>query len=354
MTTARLTGLGAYVPPRIVTNDELSTTLDTSDEWIRTRTGIRERHIIDPGTSTSDLATEAGRRALTNAGLSSVDTLILATTTPDHPCPATAPHVAARLSLGTIPAFDLAAVCSGFIYALHSAASMIRSGSADRVLVIGAETFTSILDPQDRGTRPIFGDGAGAVTVERSDDTNSGGALLDFDLGSDGSLVDLIAIPGGGSKDRASSAGSADPYFRMQGPSVFRAAVTKMTESSRAVMNRSSWRPEDVDWLVAHQANVRIIETVGTDLSIASDRAVINLDLVGNTSAASIPLALADHASRGMFTPGDKVLLTAFGGGVTWGSASLLWPTLAPVDQVLDRTPELTTADHADTALLTH
>ena len=336
-TVARLTGLGAYVPPRVVTNDELATVLDTSDDWIRTRTGIRQRHTIDPNTSTGDLAVKAGERALANAGVTSVDALVLATTTPDHPCPATAPNVAARLSLGTIPAFDIAAVCSGFIYAMHSAANMVRSGSADRVLVIGAEAFTTILDPRDRGTRPIFGDGAGAVIVERSDGCGTG-ALLDFDLGSDGSLFDLIAIPGGGSKDRASSSGPADSYFRMQGPSVFRAAVTKMAQSSREVMNRSAWRPEDVNWLVAHQANVRIIDTVGTDLSIASDKAVINLDLVGNTSAASIPLALADHASQGKFTPGDKVLLTAFGGGVTWGSASLLWPKLAPVEQVLTRT----------------
>ncbi|MFE4973800.1 beta-ketoacyl-ACP synthase III [Kitasatospora sp. NPDC056651] len=328
---AVLRGLGTFLPPRAVTNHELSQRLDTSDEWIRTRTGIRERYWVEPGTATGDLAVEAGGRALKSAGVDTVDAVVLATTTPDHPCPATAPWVAARLGLRGVPAYDVAAVCAGFVYALANAAGLILAGVADRVLVIGAETYSSILDPADRNTAVIFGDGAGAVVLEagRSDEP---GALLGFDLGSDGEQHDLIAIPGGGSRQRSGGL-APDPsqaYFTMQGKRVFTQAVTRMSDSSRTLLERLDWPSESVDRLVGHQANVRILHAVADDLGIARERAVVNLDRVGNTSAASIPLALADAAADGDLNPGERVLLTAFGGGLAWGSAALVWPDVTP------------------------
>ncbi|MET9882663.1 beta-ketoacyl-ACP synthase III [Streptomyces sp. NPDC006430] len=327
---AVLTGLGTFVPPRVVTNEELSRTLDTSDEWIRTRTGITQRHWADPGTATGDLAVAAGERALKSAGSGDVDLVVLATTTPDHPCPATAPDVASRLGLGNVAAYDIAAVCSGFVYALASAAGAIAAGTAERVLVIGAETYSTILNPDDRTTSVIFGDGAGAVVLRAGDPTEPG-ALLGHDLGSDGSLKDLIVVPGGGSRQPATGADGpgprpADSYFTMQGQHVFRHAVTRMAASSQAMLDRAGWAPESVDRFVGHQANVRILHAVADQLGMARDRTVVNLDRVGNTSAASIPLALADAVTGGSITPGDRVLVSAFGGGVTWGSTALVWP----------------------------
>ncbi|MDT0269230.1 beta-ketoacyl-ACP synthase III [Streptomyces sp. DSM 44915] len=327
---AVLAGLGTFVPPRVVTNDELSLTLDTSDEWIRTRTGITQRHWADPGTATGDLAVEAGRRALAAAGTDTVDLVVLATTTPDHPCPATAPEVAARLGLPHVAAFDLAAVCSGFVYALATAAGAIAAGTATRVLVIGAETYSSILDPEDRTTSVIFGDGAGAVVL-RAGEPDEPGALLAHDLGSDGSLKDLIIVPGGGSRQPPAGAEKpgprpADSYFQMQGRPVFRHAVTRMAASSQAVLDRAGWSADSVGRFVGHQANVRILHAVADQLGMARDRVVVNLDRVGNTSAASIPLALAHAVTEGLVAPGDQVLLSAFGGGVTWGSTALVWP----------------------------
>ncbi|CAM5469002.1 Beta-ketoacyl-[acyl-carrier-protein] synthase III OS=Streptomyces alboniger OX=132473 GN=fabH PE=3 SV=1 [Streptomyces alboniger] len=328
---AVLKGLGTYLPPRAVGNDELSERLDTSDEWIRTRTGIRQRYWVEPGTATGDLAVEAGSRALKSAGVESVDAVVLATTTPDHLCPATAPWVAARLGLGRVPAYDVAAVCAGFVYGLASAAGLILTGVAERVLVIGAETYSGILDPTDRNTAVIFGDGAGAVVLEagRADEP---GALLGFDLGSDGEQHDLIAIPGGGSRQRAGGnpPDPSDCYFTMQGKRVFAQAVTRMGDSSSALLKRLGWPSASVDRLVGHQANVRILHAVADQLDIARERAVVNLDRVGNTSAASIPLALADAAADGDLRAGERVLLTAFGGGLAWGSTALVWPDVTP------------------------
>ncbi|MFD5512658.1 beta-ketoacyl-ACP synthase III [Streptomyces sp. NPDC127051] len=332
--TAVLTGLGTFVPPRVVTNEELSRTMDTSDEWIRTRTGITQRHWADPGTATGDLAVAAGERALKSAGSGDVDLVVLATTTPDHPCPATAPEVASRLGLEGVPAYDVAAVCSGFVYGLASAAGAIAAGIAERVLVIGAETYSTILNPQDRTTSVIFGDGAGAVVLRAGDPTEPG-ALLGYDLGSDGSLKDLIIVPGGGSRQRSAAAAAdgpepdpADAYFTMQGKSVFRHAVTRMAASSQTMLDRAGWAGDSVDWFVGHQANVRILHAVADQLGMARERTVVNLDRVGNTSAASIPLALADAVAGGQVTPGDRVLMSAFGGGVTWGSTALVWPDI--------------------------
>ena len=329
---AVVAGLGAFVPPRVVTNDELAQRLDTSHEWISSRTGISARHVVSPGTATSDLAVEAGARALASAGLAGVDLVVLATATPDSPLPGTAPAVAARLGLHGVAAFDVAAVCSGFVYALATAAGAIAAGIADRVLVIGAEAFTSIVDPDDRETAPIFGDGAGAVVL-RAGDPDEDGSLLGFDLGSDGERAELIAVPGGGSAQRSGgrAVDPADAWFRMQGRAVYRHAVARMTESTKAVLKQADWDVAEVDALVGHQANARILAAVAAGVGVPAERAVIALEQTGNTSAASIPLALAHAAGQDRLAPGDRVVLTAFGGGLTWGSTALTWPSLPPV-----------------------
>ncbi|MFF9243564.1 beta-ketoacyl-ACP synthase III [Streptomyces sp. NPDC014801] len=336
-TPVALVGLGSYLPPQRITNEALCERLDTTDEWITTRTGIRSRHWAGPGVATGDLAVEAGHRALKSAGLEAgpgaVDLVVLATTTPDNPCPATSPDVAARLGLGPVAAYDIAAVCSGFIYALAAASAHIVAGQAQRALVIGAETYSTILNPADRTTNVIFGDGAGAVLLSAAPDSDRPGLLLDLDLGSDGTGRDLITIPAGGSRQRATTPepDADDCYFTMQGKQVFTQAVNRMTASSQTVLDRLGWGAGEVDWLVGHQANVRILNAVARGLGIPAERAVVNLDRVGNTSAASIPLALADAAASGALTPGARVLLTAFGGGLTWGSAALTWPDIVPV-----------------------
>ncbi|WP_304452162.1 beta-ketoacyl-ACP synthase III [Nocardiopsis sp. YSL2] len=327
--TAVICGVGGAVPPRIVTNHELSTRLDTSDEWIRTRTGIRQRRVVEPGTSTGDLAAEAGSRAMKQAGMASADMVVVATTTPDRPCPATAPTVATRMGLVDTPAFDVAAVCSGFIYALQVATGTIAAGMAESAVVIGAESFTTILDPEDRTTVAVFGDGAGALAL-RAGDRSEDGAVLAFDTGSDGSLRDLITVPAGGAEQRATGKAPApgDSFFRMQGQPVFGQAVRRMADTSRKVLAATGWEVDDVDRFVGHQANRRIIEAVAERLGVRPDRAVSNIDQVGNTAAASIPLAMADGAAAGLLAPGDRVLLAAFGGGATWGATTLTWPRL--------------------------
>jgi 3-oxoacyl-[acyl-carrier-protein] synthase-3 len=331
MPEAVLAGLGAWLPPRVVTNDDLAEHLDTSDEWIYTRTGIRQRRIADPGVATSDLAVEAGARALKSAEIERVDAVVLATTTPDRPCPATAPDVAARLDLTGVAAFDVSAVCSGFLYALATAAGLIGAGAAGRVLVIGAETYSTILNPADRTTRALFGDGAGAVVV-RAGRADEPGALGPFDLGSDGRYAELITIPAGGSRQRSTGRPVADgeQYFTMRGETVFRHAIVRMTESAHRVLDRTGWRVGEVDRFVAHQANRRILTRVARRLDIPEERCVMNLDRVANTAAASIPLALADAVADGSLRPGHRVLLAAFGGGFTWGATTVRWPDLSP------------------------
>jgi 3-oxoacyl-[acyl-carrier-protein] synthase-3 len=326
---AVICGLGAWVPPRRVSNDDLSQQFDTTDEWIRSRTGIATRHFVDPGMATSDLAVEAGARALKSAGGPPPGALIVATTTPDRPCPGTAPEVATRLGLDHIAAFDVSAVCTGFLYGLATGAGLIASGQVDRVLVIGAEAFSTILNPTDRTTSVIFGDGAGAVVL-RAGDPDEPGALKAVDLGSDGAGADLIAVPAGGSRQRSSGgpAPVADTYFTMDGRQVFMNAVIRMTASSKAVLGRVGWGVDDVDRLVGHQANLRILHAVADQLKLPRERAVVNLDRVANTAGASIPLALADAAADGTLRPGHRVLMTAFGGGFTWGSAAVEWPEL--------------------------
>lgn len=315
---AVLTGLGAALPARVVDNHELATRLETSDEWIRTRTGIRERRVAGPGESTVDLAITAGRRALESAG-TEADAVVLATTTPDQPCPASAPQVASGLGLGTAAAFDVNAVCSGFVYALATATGLIAGGIARNVLVVGADVFTVLLDPEDRTTVPIFGDGAGAVVL-RAGTPEEPGAFGPFDLHSEGAHADLLWVP---SRD--------DAYLTMQGQTVFRHACARMAESSRTVLSSAGLMVGDVDRFVGHQANIRILQATAKQLGLPADAVVANIDRVGNTSAASIPLALVDAAADGTLAPGHRVLLSAFGAGLTWGSALLTWPSLTGV-----------------------
>lgn len=326
---AVICGLGASLPPRVVSNDELASRMDTSDEWIRSRTGIRSRHVADPGMSTSQLAAEAGERAMKSAGLGEVDAVILATTTPDRPCPATAPQVAYRLGLPTLPAFDVSAVCTGFLYALSAASAMIVSATVQNILVIGAETFTTIIDPQDRSTAVVFGDGAGAVVL-RAGEAREPGAVGRIELGSDGSLADLITVRAGGAEQRLSSEPPepSDTYFSMRGKEVFVQAVRRMAESSRSALKSACWKADDIDRLVGHQANLRILHAICEELDVPREKLVVHLDQVANTAAASIPLALAHANSTGQLRAGARVLMTAFGGGATWGATALTWPSL--------------------------
>ncbi|KOV60475.1 beta-ketoacyl-ACP synthase 3 [Streptomyces sp. MMG1121] len=330
---AVLCGLGGWVPPQVVTNDDLARRLDTDDTWIRTRTGIRRRHVIGPGQATSDLAVRAGRRALASCGPSAVDAVVVATTTPDRTCPATAPLVAARLGLAGAAAFDVAAVCTGFVYGLAAAAGLIASQVARGVLLIGADAYSTIVDPLDRAHAIIFGDGAGAVVL-RAGHPDEPGAVGPFDLGSDGTHEDMIMVAAGGSRHRATPGRTApaDLYFAMRGKEVYRHAVTRMAASARTVLAQAGCKAGDIDHFAPHQANLRILHSVADDLGLPRERCLTHVESVGNTGAASIPLALADAAARRTLTPGDRLLLTAFGGGLTWGSGLLTWPTLpAPV-----------------------
>lgn len=326
---AVLTGIGSWLPPDVLTNAELEARLDTSDEWIRSRTGIASRHRVSPGMSTSDLAVEAGARALKSSGSDAVDAVVLATTTPDELCPATAPQVAARLGLATVPAFDISAVCAGFLYGLSTAAGLIATGAADRVLLIGAEAFTTLIDPDDRATAAIFGDGAGAVVL-RAGDLDEPGALGPVVLGSDGSRSDLAEVPGGGARQRIPTP-DASPYLQMQGREIFRHAVRHMTAACRTATDAVGWQLTDVDRLVAHQANARIITAVADGLGVPPERRASNIEHVGNTAGASVPVLLAEENATGRLAEGHRVLLTAFGGGLAWGAATLVWPSLTSV-----------------------
>ncbi|ROP41815.1 beta-ketoacyl-ACP synthase III [Saccharothrix texasensis] len=325
-------GIGGYVPGVRVTNADLQRRLDTTDQWITQRTGVRVRYHCAPGESTGDLAVEAGRRALRHADRTAVDAVVVATTTPDHPSPATAPAVAKRLGLGTVPAFDVQAVCSGFLYAASIATSFVRSGWASTVLVVGADAFSSILDPTDRTTAVIFGDGAGAAVIGRDGVVDELGWGT-FHLGSDGDAADWITVPGGGSRARSLPGQEFGEFFRMAGSKVFQAAVDAMTSSCRSALRAEGWRASDVDHVVGHQANIRILRAVAHLLDVPESRVVVHLDRVGNTSAASIPLALTAASPR--FRAGDKILLTAFGGGTTWGAATLVWPSRLSATTVL-------------------
>lgn len=326
-------GVGGCVPPRSVDNTELSARLDTTDAWIRERLGIVRRHVAD-GVSTVDLAVEAGARALemadggAGAGTGALDAVLLATTTPDRLCPASAPEVASRLGYTGTAAFDVNAVCAGFVHALVTGSALIRGHMADRVLVIGADVFTTLVDPGDRLTASIFGDGAGALVL-RAGTSDEPGAVRAFDLGSDGSQVAAVEVPGGGTRDRLGMpVANQRAYLVMDGPAVFRRAVREMTGSSRRVLASAGWDAASVRRFVPHQANIRIINGVAGRLGIGAECVVANIQDVGNTVAASIPLALADAHDAGRLAAGERVLMTSIGAGLAWGSAALTWPAL--------------------------
>ena len=319
---SQVAGCGAYLPERVVTNDELARRLDTSDEWIRQRTGIAERRIAADGEVTSDLALAAARRALERAGMSGsdLDLIVLATATPDHTFPATATKVQARLGMKRGAAFDVQAVCSGFIFALATADNAIRLGQARTALVIGAETFSRILDWRDRGTCVLFGDGAGALVLNAVPDEGARGrGILSTHLHSDGSQYDILYVDGG-----PSSTGTTG-HLRMEGREVFRQAVLHLSETVEEALAANGLSGADIDWLVPHQANLRIIDAIGKRLHLRPGQTVITIERHANTSAASIPLALDEAVGDGRVKPGDLVLMEALGGGLTWGAALARW-----------------------------
>ena len=319
MPYAKIIGSGGYLPPRVVSNDELAADLatrqiETSDTWITERTGIRQRHIADPGVTTSQLATEAARRALDDAkiGAEAVDLIIIATSTPDFIFPSTACLVQDRLGNKGAAAFDVQAVCSGFVYALTTAESFIRAGRATTALVIGAEVFSGILDWNDRGTCVLFGDGAGAVVLQASEEPG----ILEAQLNADGSQTKILHAAGNVSGGKV----TADPFLRMGGQAVFKLAVTSLTASAQSVCERAGVNLSDIDWIVPHQANVRIINALGRRLGLDEDKTIITVDQHANTSAASVPLAFDVAKRDGRIQPGDLVLMQGVGGGFTWGS----------------------------------
>ncbi|WP_217165169.1 beta-ketoacyl-ACP synthase III [Streptomyces sp. AC512_CC834] len=311
---AVICGVGAALPPHIVTNADLTARLDTTDEWIRSRTGITQRHVAGVDLSTTDLAVRAAAQALADGEPVTVEAAVVATTTPDRCCPATAPAVATRLGLTGVPAYDLAAGCTGFLYALATAAGLIAADTARTVLVVGADRLASLPDPEDRTTVPLFGDGAGAVVLRRGS-ADEAGALGPVVLGSDGTGADLI---------RASRSGT----LHMDGADVFRHAVDRMSTASRQAVTAAGWDVTDIDRLIPHQANRRITSFVARHLGVPDDHQLGNVGDFGNTGAASIPLLLARSAADGSLEPGHRTLLTAFGAGLTWGATTLIWPDL--------------------------
>jgi 3-oxoacyl-[acyl-carrier-protein] synthase-3 len=330
--SAVIAGVGSFLPEQVVTNFDLSQVLETSDEWIRSRTGIRERRRAATGQATSDLAVEAGRRALSAAGAGETDAVIVATTTPDETCPATAPGVAWRLGLDGAAAFDVSAVCTGFVYGLSVGAGLIAAGTARRVLVVGADVYSTIINPKDRSTAVIFGDGAGAVVL-RAGEADEPGAIGPTMLGSDGEYRDLIRVPAGGSRQRSlpRSPLPEEQYFTMSGPEVYRQAVARMVKVSKDALRAAGWDIAEVDRLIAHQANTRILDAVAGKLGLPKERQLSNIALVGNTGAASIPLLLDQAVTSGALRAGHKVVLAAFGGGLTWGATTLTWPEAGSV-----------------------
>ncbi|MEI3853389.1 MULTISPECIES: beta-ketoacyl-ACP synthase III [Ensifer] len=316
-------GFGAALPKRVVTNQELESKVDTSDEWIVQRTGIRQRYIAGDGETTASLGEGAARAALANAGLTpdDIDLVILATSTPDNTFPATAVNIQDRLGMRHGAAFDMQAVCSGFVYAVTTADAYIRGGLAKRVLVIGSETFSRILDWTDRTTCVLFGDGAGAIILEaqEGEGTNADRGVLTAKLRSDGAHRDKLYVDGG-----PSTTGTVG-HLKMEGREVFKHAVGMITDVIEAAFEATGTTAEDLDWLVPHQANRRIIDGSAKKLGIPLDKVVVTVDLHGNTSAASIPLALNTAAADGRIKKGDLVLLEAMGGGFTWGSVLIRW-----------------------------
>ena len=323
MTTySRISGTGSFLPPRRVTNAELAAELaargvETSDDWIVERTGIRARHFADPDVTSSDLGVEAARRAMLAAGVGAqeIDLIIVATSTPDMVFPSAACILQHKLGIAGCAAFDVQAVCSGFVYALTVADAMIRTGSASKALVIGAEVFSRILDFDDRTTCVLFGDGAGAVVLEASDTPG----ILATDLHADGKHVGILCVPGTVSGGKV----LGDPLLKMDGQAVFKLAVGVLESAARAVLAKAGRTEADIDWLIPHQANIRIMQATAKKLKLPQDKVIVTVDQHGNTSAASIPLALDAAVREGRIAKGDTLMLEGVGGGFTWGAVLL-------------------------------
>jgi len=316
---SRVIGTGSYLPEKVVTNDDLARTVDTSDEWIRTRTGIRSRHVAAEGQLASDLALPAAQRALQAAGVKAadIDLIIVATTTPDIIFPSTACILQSKLGVAGCPAFDVQAVCSGFVYGLTIADLFIRSGQARHVLVVGTEVYSRILDWSDRGTCVLFGDGAGAVIVAASDKPG----ILATKLHADGSHKDMLCVPGSVNGGKV----SGSPFVQMDGGSVFKFAVRVFEEGANEVLDAAGLTVSDLDWFVPHQANIRIMEATARKLGLPKEKLIATVHHHGNTSAASIPLALDEAVKDGRILPGQTLLLEGVGGGFTWGAVLLRW-----------------------------
>jgi 3-oxoacyl-[acyl-carrier-protein] synthase-3 len=325
MTTIRavIRGVGHYLPERVVENAEFEKTLETTDEWIRARSGIERRHFAADGENTSDLGAAAARAALADAGMqpSDLDAIIVATSTADHTFPSAATMVQNALGLTTGFAFDVQAVCAGFVFALCNANALIVSGQAKRVMVIGAETFSRIMDWTDRGTCVLFGDGAGALILEaqESEGTTADRGILATDLNSDGRFKDLLYVDGG------VGVGGTTGFLRMEGKKIFVHAVEKLAKTAHTALDKAGLTADDVDWIVPHQANLRIIKATAQKMGLGMDKVVVTVQDHGNTSAASIPLALSVGKQRGQIKPGDLLVVEAIGGGLAWGAAALRW-----------------------------
>ena len=314
MIFSRIAGTGSYLPANVVSNEELARRVDTSDEWIRSRTGIRQRHLAEAGQTSSDLAQRASLQAIAAAGIAAadIDLIIVATSTPDYIFPSTACLLQARLGIKRCPAFDVQAVCSGFVYALDIADKYIRGGTCRHALVVGAEVFSRILDWQDRATCVLFGDGAGAVVLSAATSPGVHASVLH----ADGSQSGILSTPG----QVCSGVVTGDPFLRMDGQAVFKLAVRVLDEVARETLALCDMQPADVDWLIPHQANVRILDATAKKLGIDPAKVIVTVDRHANTSAASVPLALDTAVRDGRIKPGHKVLLEGVGGGFTWGA----------------------------------
>lgn len=329
---AQIAGVGGYLPEQVLTNADLERMVETSDEWIVTRTGIKERRIAPPEIATSDMVVEAARSAMERAGVGADDIgmLIVATSTPDHVMPSTACVAQAKLGL-SCPAFDVNAVCSGFIYGLQVGTSVIESGRADIVLVVGADILSRVIDFTDRTTCVLFGDGAGAVVLKAGEGDGVGSIVL----GADGTGGDLLKVPAGGTAQPCTTEtiDARDGYVKMNGPEVFKFAVRIIPKATRQVLEQSGHTLDDLRWLVPHQANSRILATVEDRLGLDDSCVFSNLERLGNTSAASIPLALDDLYTGGRLAPGDLIVLVGFGAGLTWGAALVRWTMSVPNEE---------------------
>jgi len=316
-------GTGSYTPANIKTNDDLAKLVDTSSDWIFTRTGIKERRIADKNETASDMGAKAATRALENAGLevSDIDIVIVATITPDMPFPSTACLVQTKLGITNAMCMDIEAACSGFLYIMEVASALLKSGRYRNALIIGAEKLSSILDWQDRTTCVLFGDGAGAAILSASDEPDVG--VLDFQLGADGANGDVLYMPGGGCAQPATGASIDNRlhYLKMRGREVFKLAVKVMEQAAKEILEQNGLKSDQLACVIPHQANMRIIELLASRLEIPMDRFYLNLDKYGNTSAASIPIALDEARREGRIRPGDLTLMVAFGAGLTWGAA---------------------------------